>query len=177
MRAVYFVIILFAFGACKESSANKEAIKSGVSKEVLASELYQYYVANATSVQDKDNNTLIEYAVDNNLDCKKSPKGVFYTTDQEGTGELLKMGDPVAAHYKGYLLNGNVFDSSYDRGKPIQFNVGRMIPGWNEWLTLVNPGTKSTLLIPSSLAYGTRGFSDKIPANSPLIFEVEVLTK
>ncbi len=174
LLVLFFVPMLFM--AC-ESAPKKPGSteKISVPKEIVASNLYSHYVTNPGSIAEKDNNVLIEYAVDNDLDCQRTPNGVYYTIDQKGSGPLLQKGGPVTAHYKGYLLNGNVFDSSYKRGKPLQFNVGQMIPGWNEWLTMVNPGTRSTLLIPSPLAYGSRGFGDLIPANSPLVFEVEIL--
>ena len=81
----------------------------------------------------------------------------------------------MKVHYRGTLTNGTVFDSSIERGTPAVFGVGQVIPGWTEALQLMKPGDKWTLFIPSRLAYGSRAVGDKIPANSTLIFYVELL--
>ena len=78
-------------------------------------------------------------------------------------------------HYRGTLTDGSVFDSSYERGQPATFGVGQVIPGWTEALRLMKPGDKWLLQIPSHLAYGSRGMGSKIPPNSDLIFQVELL--
>lgn len=179
MKNIFFLLAFsLSLAACNSGSSTKAPTGGQkVDKAIVASNLYQYYVANPQTLQDKDNNTLIEYAVDNNLDCKRTPNGVYYTTEKSGSGQNFIMGAAVSADYRGYLLDGTQFDSSYDRGKPIEFNVGRMIKGWNEWLMEVNTGTKSKLLIPSHLAYGKRGFGQTIPPDSPLVFEVDVVAQ
>ena len=83
--------------------------------------------------------------------------------------------DSVTVHYRGTLTNGTVFDSSYDRGIPATFGVSQVIPGWTEALQLMKPGDKWMLHIPARLAYGERAMGDKIPANSDLVFQVELL--
>ena len=83
--------------------------------------------------------------------------------------------DSVIVHYRGTLTDGTVFDSSYDRGQPATFGVGEVIPGWTEALKLMKPGDKWMLNIPSTLAYGNRAVGGKIPPNSDLIFQVELL--
>lgn len=92
-----------------------------------------------------------------------------------GTGQSPGKLDMVTVHYKGTLTNGTVFDSSLDRGQPATFGVGQVIPGWTEALQLMKPGDKWMLYIPSQLAYGSRAVGGKIPANSDLIFQVELL--
>lgn len=92
-----------------------------------------------------------------------------------GTGQSPGKLDMVTVHYKGTLTNGTVFDSSLDRGQPASFGVGQVIPGWTEALQLMKPGDKWLLYIPSQLAYGSRAVGGKIPANSDLIFQVELL--
>ena len=79
-------------------------------------------------------------------------------------------------HYVGKLINGDVFDSSVARGTPAQFAPNRVIPGWTIALQLMSPGDKWILTIPSELAYGEKGSGSKIPANSVLIFEVELIS-
>jgi FKBP-type peptidyl-prolyl cis-trans isomerase FklB len=81
----------------------------------------------------------------------------------------------VIVHYRGTLTDGTVFDSSYDRGQPATFGVGEVIPGWTEALKLMKTGDKWMLYIPSHLAYGNRAVGGKIPPNSDLIFQVELL--
>ena len=81
----------------------------------------------------------------------------------------------MKVHYKGTLIDGKQFDSSYDRGEPAEFPVNAVIPGWTEALQLMPVGSRWKLVIPSELAYGERGAGADIPANSTLIFEVELL--
>ena len=81
----------------------------------------------------------------------------------------------MKVHYKGMLLDGTVFDSSYDRGNPVEFPLNAVIAGWKEGLQLMKAGSKYKLYIPSKIGYGERGVPQVIPANSTLIFEVELL--
>lgn len=96
---------------------------------------------------------------------------------QEGSGAAAKDGDNVSVHYTGTLENGEKFDSSLDRGQPFQFTlgVGQVIKGWDEGIVGMKTGEKRKLTIPPELGYGTKGVSGKIPPNSTLIFEVEML--
>lgn len=104
--------------------------------------------------------------------------GLHYIVTQEGTGDATpNKGDSITAHYKGTLLNGFKFDSSYDRGEPFPFQVGlgRVIKGWDEAFLAMKKGEKRTLIIPSDLGYGSRGSGSAIPPNSTLVFEVELI--
>ncbi len=95
-----------------------------------------------------------------------------------GTGSAeVKSGDTVVVNYKGMLLDGTQFDSSYDRGKPFETKIGAgmVIKGWDEGLLGMKVGGKRRLTIPSDLAYGSQGAGGVIPPNSPLIFELELL--
>ncbi len=105
-----------------------------------------------------------------------TPSGLRYFIDREGTGPRPKKGQTVVANYEGRFLNGRVFDSSYQRGEPIEFPVGqgKVIPGWDEALMDMKVGEKRTLIIPPQLAYGSRGVGP-IPPNSWLVFDVELL--
>jgi FKBP-type peptidyl-prolyl cis-trans isomerase FkpA/FKBP-type peptidyl-prolyl cis-trans isomerase FklB len=101
--------------------------------------------------------------------------GLQYQVIKEGTGPKPKATDEVTVQYRGTLLDGTEFDSSYKRGKPATFRVKGVIPGWTEALQLMPVGSTYKLFIPSKLAYGKRGSGARIGPNSTLIFEVELL--
>jgi FKBP-type peptidyl-prolyl cis-trans isomerase len=103
--------------------------------------------------------------------------GLQYIDVAEGEGEAAKTGDTVSVHYTGWLVSGKKFDSSKDRGRPFSFplGAGRVIKGWDEGVAGMQPGGVRKLIIPSDLGYGARGAPPKIPPNSTLIFEVELL--
>ncbi|MDY7218675.1 FKBP-type peptidyl-prolyl cis-trans isomerase [Denitrificimonas sp. JX-1] len=106
---------------------------------------------------------------------KTTESGLQYEVLEDASGAQPKLNDSVSVHYHGTLIDGSVFDSSIDRGEPIEFPVGAVIPGWVEGLQLMNVGAKYKFYIPSDLAYGAQSPSPAIPANSTLIFEVELL--
>lgn len=101
--------------------------------------------------------------------------GLQYKEVVAGEGDTPAENDTVTVHYKGMLVDGTVFDSSYDRGQPATFPVNGVIPGWIEALQLMNVGDKFELVIPSDLAYGPGGTGPVIGPNSTLVFEVELL--
>lgn len=104
-----------------------------------------------------------------------TPSGLQYVVDKEGTGAQPTAQDEVTVHYTGKLLNGQVFDSSVNRGEPATFPLNRVIPGWTEGVQLMKEGAKYTFFIPSDLAYGAQGVPGAIPPHSTLIFEVELI--
>jgi len=108
---------------------------------------------------------------------KVTPSGLFYNITKEGSGATPEKGAQVAVHYKGTLVDGTVFDSSYQRDEPIKFKVGvgQVIPGWDEGILLLTKGAGARLVIPSHLAYGAQGAGGVIPPDATLIFDVELV--
>ena len=109
-------------------------------------------------------------------DVKTTASGLQYKVIKEGSGASPKATDTVEVNYRGTLTDGTEFDSSYKRGESAKFPVNGVIKGWTEALQLMKVGSKYQLFIPSALAYGERGAGAQIPANSTLIFEVELLS-
>ena len=107
----------------------------------------------------------------------ETPSGLRYKILQNGDGQQASKGDMVSVHYKGQLIDGTVFDSSYKRRQPLDFKVGigQVIAGWDEGILLLKVGDKARLVIPSNLGYGARGAGGVIPPNATLIFDVELM--
>jgi FKBP-type peptidyl-prolyl cis-trans isomerase FklB len=103
------------------------------------------------------------------------PSGLQYKILKAGNGKKPTENDTVECNYRGTLINGTEFDSSYRRGQPATFGVGQVIPGWREALQLMPVGSKWELYVPPDLAYGERGAGRDIGPNSTLVFEVELL--
>ena len=124
----------------------------------------------AIDAKDKAMSTLVK-------GMKKTASGLYYTITKEGKGEHPAKGVNVSVHYKGSLVDGTVFDSSYQRDQPIEFSVGvgQVIPGWDEGILLLNKGATARFVIPSHLGYGAQGAGGVIPADATLIFEVELI--
>jgi peptidylprolyl isomerase len=111
------------------------------------------------------------------LPAVTTPTGLTYWVLREGTGPTPTPGQTVHVHYTGWLSNGTKFDSSYDRGRPLDFQVGagRVIKGWDEGVATMKVGEMRQLLIPPALGYGPSGAGGVIPPNATLVFDVELL--
>lgn len=116
------------------------------------------------------------YLEKNGVVAQPTSTGLYYVKTQDGTGEKPSKGSTVKAHYTGFLLDGTVFDTSIERGEPIEFvlGVGQVIPGWDEGIAMMSKGEKAVLYIPYYLAYGDRDLG-VIPPFSNLVFEVELI--
>lgn len=117
------------------------------------------------------------YFAQNQIVATPTSTGLYYVMTKEGNGEMPKKGDNVKVHYTGKLIDGKVFDSSIERGEPIEFplGMGYVIPGWDEGIMMMSKGEKGVLYIPYYLAYGDRGAGADIPPFATLIFEVELI--
>jgi FKBP-type peptidyl-prolyl cis-trans isomerase len=134
----------------------------------------------ADEAMSKEPSLIQKYIQDNKITAKPSASGLYYIEKVAGKGVKAKAGDKVKVHYTGKLLNGKVFDSSLERkpATPFEFTIGQgqVIPGWDEGISLMSAGGKATLLIPSKLGYGERGAGADIPAYSPLVFDIELIS-
>ena len=108
-------------------------------------------------------------------EVKTTPSGLQYEVIEASPGQKPKATDKVKVHYEGTLIDGTVFDSSYQRGEPITFGLNQVIKGWTEGLQLMSIGSKYKLYIPYQLAYGEQGAGGSIPPYAALIFTVELL--
>jgi FKBP-type peptidyl-prolyl cis-trans isomerase FkpA/FKBP-type peptidyl-prolyl cis-trans isomerase FklB len=110
-----------------------------------------------------------------NKDVKTTESGLQYIVEKEGTGPMPKATDSVKVHYRGTLIDGTEFDSSYKRNEPAVFPVGGVIKGWGEALQLMKVGSKWKVFIPPSIGYGEQGQPPVIPPSAVLVFEIELL--
>ncbi len=171
----YIVMLVKADKLQTREEATRDA---QADQQKMMQEQQRKMMAYAETQNKKDEVILQDYLKKNNLTAaKKTPSGIYYVITQPGTGAKAQAGQTVSVQYKGTLLDGKEFDSSAkgNNGKPIEFPLGRgaVIPGWDEGIALLNKGSKATILIPSSLAYGEQG-RPGIPASSPLRFDVEL---
>lgn len=136
-------------------------------------EMQQKQVTSAQTADSESQKFFAENA--KKADVITTASGLQYKITQPGTGKKPTADSMVTVHYKGQLLDGKVFDSSYTRGAPIDFKLNQVIPGWTEGLQHMQEGAKATLYIPAKLAYAERGVPGSIPPNSALIFDVELI--
>ena len=121
------------------------------------------------------NNLTPEKGIERDSVIHITPSGLKYRVIKEGTGNTPTTSSRVSVNYEGKLTNGMDFDSSYKRGEPTSFGVTEVIPGWTEGLQLMKEGAIYEFYIPSNIAYGAREIPGAIPANSDLVFKVELI--
>lgn len=151
----------------------REEIKTTVAKKIQEKQ-----IADRAAKADKAKADGEKFLAENGKKdgVKTTASGLQYEVLKEGEGANPTAQDKVTVNYKGTLLNGETFDSSYDRGEPVSFPLANVIPGWTEGLQLMKPGAKYKFYIPSPLAYGERGAGMKIGPNETLVFEVELIS-
>lgn len=126
------------------------------------------------SQAEKDQVLIEDYLADNNITAEEHESGLYYRIDNTGTGPMPTISDEVEVRYKGYLLDGTVFDQTQG-SSTIEFPLSNLIPAWQIGIPLISSGGSITLFSPSSLAYGSRRVGD-IPANSVLVFEIDLVS-
>ncbi|MBL1410581.1 FKBP-type peptidyl-prolyl cis-trans isomerase [Sphingobacterium faecale] len=165
--------------------------KGQLTDSALYAEIDNYFKGELEGLKKAEEGKISKYVADNKLEPKKTASGLQYVVTEEGKGAKPVLGDTVVVNYTGMLTNGTVFDSSIKENaikaklpmdpmrtfEPLKFSIGNqpVIQGWTEGLLLFGKGTKATLIIPSSLAYGDRPAGQKIPPYAPLIFDVELV--
>ena len=173
-------------GALKEGL---QGLPSRLTQEEMQAAMQQLQAQQSSDDDDDNNNPSDSTTVNDNKaegeaflaqNAQKAgvttlPSGLQYEVLAQGTGKKPGLGSSVTTHYHGTLINGTVFDSSYQRGQPATFPVNGVIAGWTEALQLMGEGAKYRLYIPSDLAYGKRGAGRDIPGDTALIFDVELL--
>ncbi len=184
MGELEFSLDLESFKLALEEAAMGDDKKPSMSEEDIMKTIQEARKIGAEAAQKKaaalsEANTKIgaEYIAAN---AKKegvvvTESGLQYKEITAGTGDMPKASDKVKVHYKGTLIDGTVFDSSYDRGEPATFPVTGVIKGWIEALQLMNVGDKFQLTIPPELAYGAKGTGSDIGPNATLLFDVELI--
>ncbi len=163
-------------------------------KQLSENEYFEMVEAKRKEVEDKqlkiDLDILDKYLADNKIETQKTESGLRYKINEQGSGANAENGQVVKVNYAGRLLGGQYFDTSiesvakeqelYQEGRPyqplsFQLGQGRVIKGWDEGISLLNPGSKATLYIPSPLGYGSRSAGPVIGPNSILVFDVELV--
>ncbi len=167
--------------AVKEALAGTKSPLSEAETEKIMKDLQASLQAKAAAKRDADGKKNVEdgkkFLAENakKPGVKTTASGLQYKILTEGKGDSPKATDTVSTNYRGTLINGTEFDSSYKRNQPAKFPVNGVIKGWTEALQMMKPGAKWQLFVPSDLAYGERGAGGVIGPNSTLIFEVELL--
>jgi len=183
MKIVQITVItlLLIIVGCKNNNTNsgdKQAtITDNSNKTPDVNSLYQNYYQNPQTVDQIDENALIDHIIDNNLTPKRSITGLYYDIHIAGTGENIKQGDQLVIHYDGMFLDGKMFDSSNERGEPLEFQLSNrgLIQAWLEGLRYLKEGSEATFLVPSRLGYAKRGFGNMIGPDIPLKFKIKVI--
>ncbi len=170
-----------SLGAFNLSKAEVELVKKGLNDSVTGAkplvDLEAYgpkFDVLAKTRSEAQSKVFMEKA-EKEKGAVKLPSGLIYTELKPGTGAQPKATDVVKVHYKGTLVNGTEFDSSYKRNEPTEFPLNQVVPCWTEGVQKMKVGGKSKLVCPSSIAYGDQGRPPTIPPKATLVFEIELV--
>ena len=175
-NTLFLFLLVFLFSACTSDSTNgNTAIKKKGDEGPLVERYIKDLTANPTTQDQIDRNLIVNMLIDSLWDFQKTASGIYYQIETPGEGGYPSLNSNMVCHYRGTLMNGQEFDTSYKRGKPLEFKLTQMIAGWQEAIPFLQKGGKGTFIVPSRLAYGTNGLGNLIEPNSVLIFEVELI--
>ena len=160
-------------GLVDAAKGNKEAVELQIYQPKIQT-MFKERMDKVAANEEKKGGDFIKDFLAKNKDAKKTESGLVYQVLKEGSDKKPTETDTVEVHYHGTLINGEVFDSSVDRGQKITFPLNRVIKGWTEGLQLIGTGGKIKLVIPPELGYGKNGAPPKIPGGATLVFEVEL---
>ena len=178
----------------KESAGMKLFYEINLTDIITQEEIAQeqaLFAENMQQLQAAERDSIAAYVKNNNIKAEPDEDGLYIIVNKKGKGQKVEIGRDVAINYTGRLLDGKVFDTSIEtvaksndiyepqrQYAPLSYTVGRMslIRGWENGVINQPAGSKLTLIIPSSLGYGTQGAGDRIPPNSPLIFDIEIVS-
>lgn len=187
LKCILIVVVLQLMISCQstEKQSNKVDVEQGAISPIDEDELILKLSSLMTagiSLVGREQNSLVNYAINQHFDIKLTQTGLLYEIIQQGDGAPIVWGDFLITHYKGTFLDGTVFADSHQQNKTLDFYVGNMINAWNEGLQLINVGGKIRLLVPSRLGYGVDGLKTTtgtvlVAGNQLLVFEVAVLGK
>jgi FKBP-type peptidyl-prolyl cis-trans isomerase len=178
MNKIFLFVLssILLFLACGTSVQNEKTKRQkAVDEDEVIGRYSAQLVADPKSQDEIDQNIILNFLIDSLFDFQRTPSGIYYQIEKTGEGAHPTPQSTVTTHYRGTLMDGKEFDSSYRKGTPLMISMNRVIPGWQEALQILKPGGKGTFIIPSRLAYGQAGFPGLIQPNTVLIFEVELI--
>ena len=177
LTALCLLCVLLACGTGSAPEKEKTETAAPVDEDDLLVRLSMLLLPQPQTQAQIDQNLIVNYAIEELLDVRATPSGLFYQILEKGTSDddlPPRWGDVMVIHYTGTFLDGRVFDAS-KAGKPLRIKLKQVIPGWQEALQMMHKGDKGFFLLPSHLAYGEKGFGKAIPPNTVLKFEVELV--
>lgn len=191
MKKVTYLLLFLSCLSCKPASPDHHSPDADQSDTTAPSEnqaaseehwlkLMPYLIPEPRTPREVEQNRMIDFALEKGISGDLLPSGLFVSLTPGQETATIQWGDRLKVLYKGYFLNGTVFDAVQDREKPMEFYVGNMIAGWNEGLQMASHGSRLLLIVPSFLAYGKEGLQNKkgrflIPPDETLVFEIEIL--
>ena len=168
------MLSLSLFGLMASCSENKESDEKSSSTTITKAEDRTDLISEEDKKMKEEGISFLN-SKETSEGVAKTESGLLYEVITEGEGEKPVASNTVKVHYTGSFIDGKVFDSSVERGEPIEFPLTQVIAGWTEGLQLMSVGSKYKFYIPYNLAYGDKGYPGAIPPYSTLIFEVELL--
>jgi len=173
---LFAISLTLLFSACETSVKNETSNhQKMVDEDEIIGRYSPQLIAEPRTQDEIDQNIILNFLIDSLFDFQRTPSGIYYQIEKVGEGEHPTHQSRITAHYRGTLLDGKEFDSSYKKGAPLMFEIEGVIQGWREALQMLKPGGKGTFIIPSKLAYGKIGYPGLVEPNSVLIFEIELL--